>query len=330
MNASDMILKYIHAYKLSNVLFVADSLGLFDLMLTEKTVEELSKDTETNIDSLRITLNLLVYMGCVEKENKKYRLKQEYRDLLVRDTNTSMHDLIQLEAHLVKTHSSQECMKKSLLSIGEDFFNRSNKDGMAQTYGNAMDNGGKIAAIYVARAFGNVRSGKLLDIGGGPGTYSIQACKFYKGIHSTILDLPEMKEVADENIRKNQLEDRITFVPGSIVEDQISDKYDVVIISNLLHLFNADIRNAILAKAAACLNLNGKLILHDFFLNDDKTSPEVPVLFSLDWMLLGANFDTSKNDLAEYLSDKGFTDVQKVECNMIPTSIIVVTKSEEV
>ena len=149
---------------------------------------------------------------------------------------------------------------------------------MAQTYGNAMDNGGKIAAIYVARAFGNVRSGKLLDIGGGPGTYSIQACKFYKGIHSTILDLPEMKEVADENIRKNQLEDRITFVPGSIVEDQISDKYDVVIISNLLHLFNADIRNAILAKAAACLNLNGKLILHDFFLNDDKTSPEVPVL----------------------------------------------------
>lgn len=329
MSASDVILKYIHAYKFSNVLFTADSLGLFDLMKTERTLEELCRDTKTNIDSLRIILNFLVYMGCLDKNGTKYILKDDYKELLVRDTTTSMHELICLESHLVKTHSSQEYMERALKYGGEDLFNKHSKDGMAQIYGAAMDNGGKIASIYAARAFGNIRKGKLLDIGGGPGTYSIQACKFYEGIESTILDLPEMKEVAEENIRKNNMEGRISYVSGNIVNDTISDRYDVVIISNLLHLFNADTRDIILAKASDCLNPNGKLILHDFFLNDDKTSPEVPILFSLDWMLLGAGFDISKNDLAESLSSKGFSDVKRIECNMIPTSIIVATKSQE-
>lgn len=330
MNASDTILKYMHAYKLSYVLFTADSLGLFDQMVSPKTVEELSADTKTNKDSLEIILNFLVYMGCVESINGKYLLKVEFQDLLVRDTNTSMHDLMQLEAHLVKSQSHLKYMEKALLSVGEDEFNKDSKDGMAMTYGHAMDNGGKIAAIYVARAFGDVKSGKILDIGGGPGTYSIQACKFYKDFQAVIVDLPEMREVALENIKRNNLENSITFVTKSIIDMQISEKYDIVIVSNLLHLFNEDIRNDILTKAASCLNPNGKLILHDFFLQDDKISPEIPVYFSLDWMLIGANFNLSKNDLMAFFSDKGFVDVKKIECNMIPTSIIVATKSGEV
>lgn len=70
-----------------------------------------------------------------------------------------------------------------------------------------------------------------LDLGGGPGTYSIELVK--KGVHVTLFDRPETIEIAKRIIKskiKNQ-NSKISFFGGDFLIDEIGKGYDLIFIS---------------------------------------------------------------------------------------------------
>lgn len=70
-----------------------------------------------------------------------------------------------------------------------------------------------------------------LDLGGGPGTYSIEL--FKKGVHVTLFDRPETIEIAKRIIKskiKNQ-NSKISFFGGDFLIDEIGKGYDLIFIS---------------------------------------------------------------------------------------------------
>jgi ubiquinone/menaquinone biosynthesis C-methylase UbiE len=83
---------------------------------------------------------------------------------------------------------------------------------------------------------------KILDIGGNTGKFSIRFAKKSENINLTILDLPEQIAVAEQNIRDNGLEDRVTFHPLNILDhtNPIPKGFDIIWMSQFIDCFSEE------------------------------------------------------------------------------------------
>lgn len=154
----------------------------------------------------------------------------------------------------------------------------------------------------------------LLDLGGGPGTYAIHFCRQNPHLNATVMDLPTTRPFAEKTIRKLGMDQRVSFVPGDYMEDDIPGRYDAVWMSHILHGESAGGCGRIVDKAARCLNPDGVAVIHEFILDDTLDAPLFPALFSLN-MLLGTEGGRaySQGQLAGMLEAAGLVDVQRLE-----------------
>ncbi len=125
----------------------------------------------------------------------------------------------------------------------------------------------------------------LLDLGGGPGTYSMLLAERYPELECTILDLPGILAVAEEVIAGSPVHNRLTLRPGNMFTDEFGSGYDVILISGVLHRTEDESTIALLKKAAAALEPAGLLAVSDLFTGREDPGPVLPELFSLHMML---------------------------------------------
>lgn len=120
----------------------------------------------------------------------------------------------------------------------------------------------------------------LIDIGGGPATYSIALCHCYRQLRVELFDQPQTLALAAPLIEEAGLGDRITLVEGDWNDDPFGQNADAVLMSQVLH-GPEDHTEMKLAKAHEALKPCGLLIVQDFMLNAEKTGPLWPALFNL-------------------------------------------------
>ena len=142
----------------------------------------------------------------------------------------------------------------------------------------------------------------LLDVGGGPGTYSMALCHRFPQLHATVFDVPPTIAIARQAIAQRGFADRVATLIGDWDTDDFPDGHDALLMSNVLHgpSSNAEMK---LHKARRCLSPGGLLILQDFLLNDEKTGPLVPALFTI---MVGAY---SLPELLALVAAAGFTSI---------------------
>jgi hypothetical protein len=148
----------------------------------------------------------------------------------------------------------------------------------------------------------------LLDIGGGPGSYSIAACKKYPALKATVFDLPETIAIAKEVIARDGMTDRVSTCPSSWDADDYGSGFDVVLFSNVLHgpSSSAEIK---LTKAHKAMQDGGMLVIQEFLLNDEKTAPKIPAMFNV---MVGAY---SQSELLKVIAKAGFRNATVVSDN---------------
>jgi len=150
----------------------------------------------------------------------------------------------------------------------------------------------------------------LLGLGGGPGTYAIYFCLNNPKLKASVYDLPTTKPFAEKTIAKFGLSDRISFIKGDFVKEDVKGKFDVVWMSHILHgEGESDCRN-IIKKAAGVLKPGGIIMIHEFILKNSKTAPLFPALFSLN-MLVGTESGRaySEEELEDMLKEAGLKDI---------------------
>ena len=75
---------------------------------------------------------------------------------------------------------------------------------------------------------------KMLDLGGGAGSYSIALCHHNPELKAYVVDAKEPLEIAAEQIAESGLEDRIGLVEGDFDEVELGSDSDVVLISGVV------------------------------------------------------------------------------------------------
>ncbi|MCZ7572305.1 MAG: methyltransferase [Ardenticatenaceae bacterium] len=121
---------------------------------------------------------------------------------------------------------------------------------------------------------------RLLDVGAGPGTYSIALCERFPTLTATLWDLPESLEIARVIVASSDVHDRIDFQAGNWETDQFGHGYDALLMSNILHGPGSRAREK-LVKAYSTLAEGGLLVVQDFLLDNDLSGPLPAALFNL-------------------------------------------------
>jgi len=127
----------------------------------------------------------------------------------------------------------------------------------------------------------------LLDVGGGSGAFSIALCRRHPELSATILDFPSVRPTAEELVGQAGLSDRIRFVEGDALSTPWPAGQDAVLMSYLLSAVATQRVGELLGRARTSLRPGGRLMLHDFMLDDDRTGPAVAAL----WLLNAVTID---------------------------------------
>jgi len=152
----------------------------------------------------------------------------------------------------------------------------------------------------------------MLDIGGGPGTYSSLFAQRHPELHSRVLDLPGVTAIAQEIISSMGVADRVTTVAGDYLQSSLPEGNDVVLMSGMFHRETEDDCRALIQRGQDALEPGGLLIISDVFTDEDGSAPLFATLFGLNMMLTAPNGGVhSDAAVASWMTDAGFVNIKR-------------------
>ena len=149
----------------------------------------------------------------------------------------------------------------------------------------AMHERSRLYASQIAEYVSKAPVGKLLDLGGGPGSYSAEILTKDKKANAIIVDRPATIESAKEILEPMSVFRRMELCQGDIFEIDYKEVFDTVLFSNILHIYSPKENGALLKRIHRSLRPSGRLIIVDLFLDKNEISPQDAAYFSLTMLL---------------------------------------------
>jgi hypothetical protein len=305
------IFKLATAYWDSCVFLTANRINLFSIIgQSEKTAIEIADELNAESRAVEMFLNTCVSLGLLEKKDGQYKNSAISEAFMVKgkpgylgDAMKYSDDLYHAWGKLEDTLRSGKPAIKPQTILGEDPVKTRN-------FILGMHN----RALGVGRSLADKidLSGrkKLLDVGGGPATYSILLAKKTPGLTSTVMDLPKVVEIAHEIIGEFKMADRVRATEGDYTKDPYPEGNDCILNSGIFHRETADSCRRLLKKAFESLEKGGHMIVNDVFCNREKDGPPFVMLFGIN-MMLTSEYGTvhSTYEVSQWLTEAGFVDV---------------------
>lgn len=292
-------------------LHAAVRLDFFTHIGTEKQpVDAIAGLAATDKRATKMLLNALTAMGLLQKQQSYYTNTGFSRTYLCRDSAQYMghiilhhHHILDGWAQLDQAVISGTPVEKR--SYGEEIERQSFLMGM---FNLAME-----LAPQLTKHLDLSGRRRLLDLGGGPGTYAIHFCRANPELTATIFDRPTTRPFAEKTVASFGLQERISFEAGDFTCDPITGgPFDAAWLSHILHSNGIDQCYEIVNKTVGRMEKGGIVFIHDFILNDNKDAPEFGALFSLNMLINNPHGRAySEKEIRSMLRAAGVSDVKR-------------------
>ena len=202
-------------YAMSFLLFSFHDTGVFEELKNNSSINssEISKKLKLNKKVLESGLNFLVNSdnSILKDEKGNYQLTDIGKKRLYSDQATAMSLGAVGAYHTLLTNYSS--MLKNTITYGKDFI----RDGRLVAISSVLT--GKANYSWVAQKFKDLKIDTVVDLGCGSGDIIIDFCKKHNSFNGIGLDIdPAAVEVAQENVKKNNLENRIELIVGDMLD----------------------------------------------------------------------------------------------------------------
>ncbi len=313
-----LIMRLALAYRSSMVLFAATELDVFTALADGPlTADQLAARDGAQSEPLRLLLDACTAEGLLTREGDRFANTDVANAFLVRGRPGYIahglkfaEDLYPAWGRLAEAvrHGNPTMEPESVL--GDD-----KEKTRAFVYAMHERAKGMSAVLPHGADFSGRR--RLLDVGGGPGTYAIALIRQTPGLTATILDRPGVLEVTREIVDSHGCTDTITLMPGDYLTSSFGTGYDAALLSGMMHRETPETCQLLLRKAFAALDPGGLVVVSDVFFDDDaRTSPPFATYFALNMMMMCENGTThARTGMARWMADAGFG---KVEIRPLP------------
>ncbi len=220
-------------------------------------------------------------LGLAGREDGRIALTDFARRHLVRSSPDYLGDIIMHHHHLMDGWS--RLARAAVTDTPAHRPSEETPEGLA-AFQRGMANMATVRAGEVAARLDLSQASRVMDLGGGPGSYAAAFCAANPKLRAVIFDRPATEPFAMATIRERGLEDRISFAAGDILSSELPAGFDAVWISHVIHSAPPADAGVICGKAARACNAGGTVYIQEFFLDDTMDGPLFPALFNLNML----------------------------------------------
>src|SRR5436190_7640848 len=235
------------AFNAARAIMAGAELGIYESIGKDsKNAGQIASDCKTDPAATIQLINCLVGLGYLNYDNGQYSVKKKFHKWLLPGSPSNLIGKLKFQlyewnwmSHLEDFVRTGKPMNFHYEMSAKEW--ASYQDGMRDLSINAAKELGKKLKLPKGAS-------KMLDIGGSHGLYSIELCKNNPGLSSTILELPGAIDQASKIAAADGLTDSIKYQAGNALTDDTGEnKYDLVMINNVVHHFTKE-QNLALAK----------------------------------------------------------------------------------
>lgn len=184
------------------------------------------------------------------------------------------------------------------------------EEGM-KSFGDAMTAMTRHLAPQVLGALRPKRVKRGLDLGCGLGGFAVAFCHLKKDLSMTVVDLPEVVGFGQRALVGSNVEDRITFMPGSYFDVDVGSGYDVVILANVLHQELPEEAERLVRIGAKALAPEGQLAIIDFAIDEDRNSNKHGCIAAVNMFSFGDTY--SESTIRGWMEAAGLKKVKRLD-----------------
>jgi cyclopropane fatty-acyl-phospholipid synthase-like methyltransferase len=257
-------------------------------------------------------LNALVAMGLLTKKNETFYNSKTSARYLAAESQQNVREGLMHTVHLWPRWSTlTDCVLLGTATVRRDVEERS--EDKTRAFIAAMDRNAAERVPLVIEAVGLEGVRRMLDVGGGSGAYAISFARAARDLQVEILDLADVLPLTQNYIEKSGLATRIRTRPGDLRTDLLGAGFDLVFVSAICHMLDPEENRDLIQRCHQALAPGGRLVVQDFILDPDKTSPKFAALFALN-MLVGTRGGSSYScdEYVAWMRQAAFQDVKHV------------------
>ncbi len=322
----------VNAYQRTAALKAAIELDLFSALSSgARTPSALASLCNGSERGLRILCDFLTVLGFFEKEKEAYRLSRDSKMFLDPASPGYVGDAIQFLLNPVIQAGFEDVAAavRAGGTVDAQAGIVAPEHEVWSAFARSMMGSMKVLSRMVMTVLPLDREAslKVLDVAAGHGMFGIAVGQYCPKASIVALDWETVLEVARENATDAGLGDRYSTIAGDALEAPFGDEYDVVLLANIMHLFDRETCLTLLRKAHASLSEGGQAVLIDFIPNEDRISPPTAASFSL--MMLTSTSAGDAYTFAELESmflEAGFTEVSLHSLSPADHSAVIAVK----
>jgi len=309
LEASSALLELQWQFRASRVLMTAHQLGIFEALREPKMATTVASQCGTDAGMTEKLLIACCALGVVKRDDDRFMLTQLAHDTLLPESLRYIGGVLDHGENLWWASTGlpeiiRTGERGAAPQAPETFMSHWHENWIWAMHGNAANG----IAQWVVKQLDLKDRNLMLDVGGGPGTYSIAMCQRFSNLRAVIWDLPQTIVIARQVIERFQMQNRIDVQEGDWNRDEFGTGYDCLFMSSVMHGPGSQ-AEVMLGKGMRALEPGGLLVVQEFLLNNDNSGPLPAALFNL---MVGAY---TVNELIAVIRSIGFVDVSLIAYN---------------
>jgi (2Fe-2S) ferredoxin/SAM-dependent methyltransferase len=322
----DELTQVVRGFQESRVVLTAIELDIFSKLGNGATAASVATGLDAHPRSTEMLLNALTAMGLLTKKNGIFFNSKISARYLSAGSQQNAREGLMHTVHLWPRWSTlTDCVLRGTAVVGRDVEERS--EDKTRAFIAAMDRNAAERVPLVIQAVGLEGVRRMLDVGGGSGAYAIAFARAAKELRVEILDIPGVIPLTQDYIDKSGLAAQIKTRPGDLRTDSLGTGFDLVFVSAICHMLDPEENRDLIQRCHRALAPKGRLVVQDFILEPDKTSPQSATLFALN-MLVGTRGGSSysRDEYTDWMRQAAFQDVKHIRLPG-PSSLMIGTRA---
>ena len=318
----DQIMELAICFQRSRILLTAFQLEIFTALGPgNKSSKEVATSMGTDLRATDRLMNALCSMGLMEKRDDRFSNTPATSCFLVKDSPHYLGGLMHM-VHLWESWSTLTQAVKKGKSVVSGHIKEKDERWLA-AFISAMHDRASRHAPHVVSLLDLSGVSRVLDVGGGSGAYSMSFVRAKEDVRATVFDLADVTPLTKKYVEEEGLSHKVETVNGDYNEDDFGSDFDLVFLSAIVHINSDDGNRSLIKKASEALKPGGQVVVQDFIMDDDRTSPSFGAVFSLNMLVGTEEGDTyTESEVRSWMNEAGLTDIEKKDTDA-GTSLVI-------
>jgi len=303
-------------------LFTASAIGLFEnLADAPATLDELVAKCGIPRRTLRISVDAMISLGLLEREHDYYRNSAAAALYLSGTTEGDLRPVLRLWDRLsYPLWMNFEGAVRA--GEGQGQFNRFSEEEQT-IFSAGVEAASAASAAALAASYDFSRHRRVLDVGGGTGSFLIAILRGYAALLGTLFELPGACAVARQRLAKEHEGARITVVEGDLFKDPLPSGHDALILANTAHVLSAAHNIELLRNMRKGAETGARLLIVDIWMDASHSQPPVAPFRSGEFLLFSGEGQVyAETEADEWLAQTGWRKLERKSL-VGPSSVII-------